>query len=276
MYLAVDIGGTKTLVAVFDPEGELIEHIKFPTPKEYEVFKPELSKTISALKTKDFKIVVVAIPGRINRKAGVAIAFGNLSWTDLPFQHDMELIFKTPVILENDAKLAALSEAIVVRDKYRKTLYLTVSTGIGAGLITDGVIDPDFQDMEAGQMLLEHNDRLVDWEDFGSGRAFQAKFGKRVSEVSDDDHEAWYWFARNIAVGLINLLAILTPEVVVIGGGAGAHLEKFKDRLDEQLKIYENPMFPIPPIIKAKRAEEAVIYGCYELARQHHAKITSK
>ncbi len=47
----------------------------------------------------------------------------------------------------------------------------------------------------------------------------------------------------------------------MIGGGVGSHLEKFKDRLDEQLKIYENPLLVIPPIVKAQRAEDAVIYG---------------
>lgn len=276
MFGAVDIGGTKTLVAVFDKHGKIIEQIKFPTPKDYDDFKIELAKTVASLSTKDFLRVVVALPARIDRKHGVALAFGNLEWVNLPFQQDMELIFHAPVILENDAKLASLSEAILVKKQYVRVLYVTISTGIGAGLIVDGKIDSDFEDMEAGQMLLEYRGHLRDWEDFGSGRAFQEKFGKRVGEIADDHNEAWYWFARNIAVGLINLIATLTPELIIIGGGAGAHLEKFKDRLDEQLKIYENPMFKIPPIIKAQRAEEAVIYGCYELGAQHHEKITSK
>ena len=126
--------------------------------------------------------------------------------------------------------------------------------------------------MEAGQMLLEYNGELRDWEDFGSGRAFNEKFGKRVSDTAPEDNEAWYWFARNIAIGLINLMATLTPDVIILGGGAGAHLEKFQDRLTEQLKIYENPMFAVPPIQKAKRAEEAVIYGCYELLRDRFGR----
>lgn len=275
MFAAVDIGGTKTLVAVFDAHGKIVEQAKFPTPGDYEDFKTELAKTVEKLATNNFLRVVVAVPGRIDRKNGVVLAFGNLDWRNLPFQQDMEPIFNTPVILENDSKLAALSEAILVKKEYRKALYVTISTGIGAGLIIDGKIDKNFEDMEAGHMLLEHNGRLVDWEDFGSGRAFQQKFGKLVGEVSVDDHEAWYWFARNIAIGLVALMATLTPDVIILGGGAGAHLEKFKDRLDEQLKIYENPMFAVPPIIKAKRAEEAVIYGCYEYAKQHHEKLAT-
>lgn len=269
MYAAVDIGGTKTLIAVFDKEKNIVQQHKFPTNHDYELFKIDLAKAVAELSTSDFSRAVVAVPGRIDRKHGIAFAFGNLDWVNLPLQKDLEHIFNAPVLLENDAKLASLSEAILLAKSYRKVLYVTISTGIGAGLITNGKIDPNFEDMEAGQMLLEHNGKLKQWEDFGSGKAFQTKFGKRVSDVAGDDTAAWYWFARNIAIGLVNLIAIVTPEVIVIGGGAGAHLEKYQARLEEQLKIYENPMFLMPPIVKAKHAEEAVIYGCYEYAKQH-------
>lgn len=272
MYAAIDVGGTKTLIAVFTESGELKEQIKFPTPKDYGDFIKELSLTVAKLATQDFKAVCAAIPGRLNREEGVAYALGNLDWTNITVGPDIEKIVHAPVILENDAKLAALSEAILVKDTYKKALYVTISTGIGAGFVVNGKLDPNLLDMEAGQMLLEHNGELRDWEDFGSGRAFSKKFNKRVSEVEPGDNEAWYWLARNIAVGLIDLMATLTPDVVILGGGAGAHLEKYQDRLDNQLKIYENPMFKIPPVIKAQRAEEAVIYGCFELAKDTFGK----
>jgi predicted NBD/HSP70 family sugar kinase len=275
MFGAVDIGGTKTLVAVFDDGGKIVEQIKFPTPKDYEAFTAELAKTVASLTTKDMQRVVAAVPARLDRKHGVALAFGNLEWKNLPIQADLEKVFKAPVIIENDAKLAALSEAIALDPPAHKALYITISTGVGGGLIIDGKIPPEFEDMEAGQLLLEHNGKLKDWEDFASGRAFQAKFGTRVSETPDDRTEAWYWLARNVAIGLVTLIATLTPDIIIIGGGAGAHLEKFQDRLQEELKIYENPMFAIPPIVKAQHPEEAVIYGCYELAKQHQAAVSA-
>lgn len=268
MYAAIDVGGTKTLIAVFNDDGKVIEQIKFPTPENYDEFITELAATVAKLSTQDFKATCAAIPARLNREEGIAIAFGNLPWTDIPVGVDIEKIVKSPVLIENDAKLAALSEAILVKDIYKKALYVTISTGIGAGFVVNGRLDPNLLNMEVGQMLLEHNGELKDWEDFGSGRAFNEKFGKRVSDVAADDHQAWYWFSRNIAIGLIDLCATLSPDVILLGGGAGAHLDKYHDRLNEQMKIYENPMFAIPPIIKAQRAEEAVIYGCYELAKE--------
>ena len=270
MYAAIDIGGTKTLVATYSETGELLQDIKFPTPKSYDEFLVALEATVSQLTNKEFNNAVVAVPARLDRKNGIAIAFGNLEWENVAIGPDTEKILHCPVSIENDAKLAALSEARLILADYKKALYVTISTGIGAGLVVNGTLEPNLLDLEAGQMLLEHEGKLTDWEDFGSGRAFQNKFGMRVGDVSDDNDGAWYWFARNIAIGLVDLIATLGPEVIILGGGAGAHLSKFADRLDEQLKIYENPMFIIPPIVEAKNPDKAVIYGCYELAKQFH------
>ncbi len=271
MYGAVDVGGTKTLLAIFNKAGILKDQIKFPTPKKYSNFTDILAKTVAKFSTHDFRAVTVAMPGLIDRKHGIVIAFGNLPWENVPIQKDAEKLFNCPIIIENDSKLAALSEARLIPN-YKKVLYVTISTGISGGLVINGKIDRRFEDIEPGQMLLEHEGRLKDWEDFGSGRAFQAKFGRRVSDTKDTDSEAWYWLARNVAIGLIDLVASLTPEVIVLGGGVGAHLEKYEGRLKEQLKIYENPLLIIPPIVKAQRAEEAVIYGCYEMAKDKYGQ----
>jgi predicted NBD/HSP70 family sugar kinase len=268
MYGAIDVGGTKTLVALFHDDGELVTQVKFPTPPLYNLFLDELHDVFKKVKKPEVRCVGIALPGKIDRKHGIGVAFGNLPWSKVPIVEDVEAIFKTPVVLENDARLAALSEAILLKNQFSKVLYTTISTGIGGGLIIDGRIDPDFEDMEIGQILLEHDGKLMRWEEFGSGKAFYRKYNSRVGDMDPKNTAAWYWFARNIAVGLIDLIATLTPEVIVIGGGAGSHLDKFKDRLDEQLKIYENPLLTIPPIVKAQRPEEAVIYGCYELAKQ--------
>jgi predicted NBD/HSP70 family sugar kinase len=273
MYGAVDIGGTKTLVAVFDKDGSIVEEIKFPTPKDYTLFSEELSVAVDKLSTNDFRKAVVAIPGTPDRKRGVGIVFGNLDWTNVPIEEDAEKILNCPVKIENDAKLAALSEAVLVRDRFRKVLYVTVSTGIGGGLVIDGRIDPDFEDIEPGKMTLEHNGRFEQWEDFASGRAIVEKFGKRADQITDS--QVWYAVARNIAVGLNTLIATLDPEVIIIGGGVGSSLEKFEGRLIEELKIYANPMTPVPSVMKAARAEEAVIYGCYELAKAEDARPTA-
>ena len=269
MYAAIDVGGTKTLLAVFTEDGELKEQLKFPTPLEYNGFLSELAINVAKLSTHDFKAVGAAIPGMVDRKNGIGIAFGNLPWEHVHIQADFERTFKAPVAVENDANLAALSEARLIDKKYKKALYITVSTGIGMGYVIDRQLAPQFADAEAGQILLEHDGRLQRWEEFASGKAIVAKFGKKASEIPANDSDAWYIIARNIAIGLIDLIATLTPDAVIIGGGVGSHYDKFIDRLNEQLMIYDNPMITLPPILKAKRAEEAVIYGCFEHAKDN-------
>jgi glucokinase len=272
MYGAVDIGGTKTLVAVFTPDGSVVEQHRFATPVDYADFVAELAKTVDNLSTKDLQRAVVAMPGLQDREHGIGIAFGNLPWENVPLLADAEKIMNCPVLLENDAKLAALSEATLLGDEFRKVLYITVSTGIGGGLVVGGQIDPDFHDIEPGKMLLEHLGELTSWEDFASGRAIYKKYGQRASDITDP--KIWYAIARNLAIGLNTLIATLDPDVIVIGGGVGSHLEKFKDRLEAELHLYENPLTPVPPVRQAARSEEAVIYGCYELAKANHGKAT--
>jgi glucokinase len=268
-YLAVDIGGTKVLLAVFASDGQPVTEHKIPTPKDY----PELISAIaSALKNElggfSFSHACVAVPGWIDFENGIARNFGNLPWENVAIREDFErLVPGIKVLLHNDAKLAGLSEARFISDQYRKVLYLTVSTGIGGGIIIDNKIAPDFENFEPGQMKLEHEGQLTDWEDFASGRALVAKYGKRASELQDP--VSWKEFAGLISLGLEVLLATVQPQVVVIGGGVGTHFEKFKDFLEEDLNASRNPLVPIPPLIKAHRPEEAVIYGCYEYIRQN-------
>lgn len=266
MYAAIDVGGTKTLIAVFSEKGEIKEQIKFETPKDYDAFIKELATYVAKLSTNEFKAGCVAIPGMVDRKHGVGLAFGNLPWKNVHVQADAERILHAPVVIENDANLAALSEAREIK-QYNKVLYVTVSTGIGSGFVIEGNVSPYFEDAEVGHLLLEHGGKLQRWQEFASGKAIVKRFGKKASEIPAEDNDAWYAIARNIAVGLIDLIATLTPDAIVLGGGVGSHYDKFIDRLNEQLKIYDNPLVTIPPILKAQRAEEAVIYGCYEHAK---------
>jgi len=267
MFGAVDIGGTKTLIATFDSKGKVINSTKFMTPTSYQEFKKKLEDSCQSLGNPGLKLVCVACPGRLDRNKGVAIAFGNLNWVNIPIRDDLESIFNCPIMIENDAKLAGLYEANQLSEKYRKVLYLTISTGIGGGLIIDNKINKDFENIEPGQILLEHDGKLQRWEHFASGKAISLQYHQQASEITDP--ETWYEIAHNTAIGLIDLIALYTPNVVIIGGGVGAHLEKFRDKLIEDLKIYQNSLIEIPPILQAKNAEEAVIYGCYL-----NAKIT--
>lgn len=263
MYLAIDVGGTKTLFAVFDTDGNVVFQEKIATNHNYSEFLLDVRKIIEKI-TNSYQIsdCCCAGPGLIDHEHGVVTRLGSIDWQDIPLKHDLQQILpNVNIYIENDAKLAGLSEAHA-HNEYKKVLYLTVSTGIGGGVIINGVIDPVLLDIEPGQMMLVHNGQPMKWESFASGKAIKEKYGRIAAEI--DDSEIWSEYVKGLAIGIQELLAIIHPDVVIIGGGVGAHFEKFSSYLDAEMKKLELPMVKIPPIIQAERPEEAVIYGCYE------------
>ncbi len=271
MYLTIDIGGTKTLLARMKKDGKIEESIKFPTPVLYKEFLKQLTENIEKITTGKWEVVCVAAPGKIDHKTGIAVAFGNLTWKNVPIRDDVRSITRCHVLIENDAKLAALSEARLLETKYHKVTYLTVSTGIGGGTIINNVIDPNLEDAEVGHMLFEKDGVLVPWESFASGKAIVRRFGKLASEI--DDPEVWKVISYDLAMGIIDVAANIQPDIIIIGGGVGSHFKKYGKFLNAELKKYESPMVPAPKVVAAKHPEEAVIYGCYELIKDYAKTI---
>lgn len=270
MYLAVDIGGTKTLLAVFNDDGHLLNKYEFPTTKKYEKFLNDFAKAVrEQTGNYEFKACCCAVPGRIDRKHGVGTTFGNLDWLNVPIRDDLKKILGgIPVVIENDGNLAGLSEALLVRKQYKKVLYLTIGTGIGKGFTSDGVIVPELADGEPGHMLIEANGKLVVWESLVSGHALFKRYGKKASQI--DDPEIWKKYSYDLALGMDEIISVFQPELIIIGGGVGAHFDKFGNFLNQELKKFENDMVDIPPVIQAKRPEEAVIYGCFDYIQQQN------
>lgn len=269
MYLTIDVGGTKTLLALFDADGTVTQQIKFPTPLEYVDFIQQLRHEISGMLAESQPTAcAIALPATLDRDRGIALFFGNLPWIDIPIVENLRPVLSCPIYIENDAKLAGLAEADAVKELYHRVLYVTVSTGIGLGLTVDGKIDYTVHDAGGRGLLMEHDGKLMAWEEFASGKAIVAQTGKMASEITDS--RDWYVIARNIAIGLIDLIVTLSPDCIVIGGGVGTHLDKFHEHLHEQLELYRNKMLTtMPQIMKAKHPEEAVIYGGYLLCKQH-------
>ncbi len=253
--------------------GKIDDSIKFPTPQKYTDFLVQLEENVAKLTTDSWDVVCVAAPGKIDREHGIVLAFGNLGWKDVPLRDDLKKIVKAPVLIENDAKLAALSEARLLNPPRRKVIYITVSTGIGGGTVIDRKLDPDLVDAEIGHMLFERDGELIKWESFASGKAIVRRFGKMASEINDP--EVWKVIARDLAIGIIDVAANIQPDTIIIGGGVGSHFNKFGKFLRAELKKYEDPMVKLPEITQAQHPEEAVIYGCYELIKDY-VKATSK
>lgn len=279
MYLGIDIGGTKTLIAALSEDGRITDSRRFPTSHDYGRFLDDLEANLEELGPKNtYQACAVGIPATvIDRDRGIGVSFGNLPWKNVPIKEDVSRVCACPAAIENDAKLAGLSEAAELAGRYKRVLYATVSTGIGFALVVNEIIDPDVGDAGGRALLLEHEGRTMPWEDFASGRAMVERYGKQAREITDE--QTWRQVSRDLAEGFIRLIAVLQPEVIVIGGSVGAHFDRYGDLLAEELGKYSLPLVPLPKIVGAKRPEEAVIYGCYQLIRQigsGHGKVNSR
>ncbi|MEO5627342.1 MAG: ROK family protein [Candidatus Saccharimonadales bacterium] len=267
MYVGIDIGGTKTLVAVFAEDGTLGQTVKFPTNDNYQRFLSDLKVQAKSLDTKDFSAGASGVAGVINRDKGIVITCGNLSWHDEPIKQDLEAIFNCPFVIENDAKAGGLAEAEFISDEFKNVLFVTIGTGIGTTYIINGKIDLSLGDGGGRAMMIEYEDKIQPWEEFASGTAIVKKYGKRAADITDE--ATWKEIAHALSLGFLDLLGVVSPDAIVIGGGVGSHFDRFDSFLETELKQYENNILKIPPLLPARNPEQAVIYGCYQLIKQH-------
>lgn len=265
MILGVDIGGTKTLLGVFDDKGEVNETLKFPTPKEYDQFLSELGANFKKLKEKNFETAVAAVPGRLDRGAGTFIRGGNLSWHDVAIVEDLQnAVGITTLRAENDAKLAGLFEAQAYPDSL--VLYITISTGIGTAVVKNGQLDHAMLDSEGGFILISNGKQMLPWEKVGSGKAIKEKYGKLACDI--EDSKVWDEITDTMALGVLDLCAVVEPDVVIIGGGVGSSFQKYGELLTAKVTKLKPEIVKMPKIVGAKDAEMASLRGCYVYAQQ--------
>lgn len=264
MLVAVDTGGTKTLVASFSEDGRIKEQFKFPTPKEPDAY---VSQLISILEDhfgdQTVDALVVGMPSIV--KNGIAVWANNLKWVDFDAKTALKgILGNAPIYVENDANLAGLAETRQLKDIPELSLYVTFSTGIGSGIITNGVINQALRYSEIGRSLVEYNGQVREWETFASGKAIFNAYGKMAVDIKSK--RQWKQIADRMSRGFLAAVPILQPQVIIIGGSMGTHFAKYGTNLKAILKEHLPDHIPLPKIVQAAHPELAVIYGCYYYA----------
>lgn len=263
MLVTIDTGGTKTLISSFGRDGKMGESIKFPTPGEPAEYS-KIVKQVVRERYGDKKVdaIVMAFPSAINK--GVALWAPNIGkgWVKVPV-YDLlkDMLPGVPVLIENDVNLAGLGEARAMRKVPESAMYISVSTGIGIGIIEDSHIDKAMRKSEAGHMAIEYNGRVQKYEEFASGRAIVKVYKKFAREITSK--RVWRQIADRISRGLLVLTPIIQPDVIIFGGSVGTYYERYGEYLEETLKKHLPENIPAPKLVQAKHPEEAVVYGCY-------------
>jgi predicted NBD/HSP70 family sugar kinase len=269
MLVTVDTGGTKTLIARFAQDGSLGEVIKFPTPTKQSDYVDQLRETLQKnYGDEPVEAIVVALPGII--KEGVALWCENLGWKDFRAHQALTgVLGNTPILIENDANLAGLAETRILDPMPVSSLYVTISTGIGTGVITNGRIDPGLRYSEGGRSLVEFDGIVREWESFASGKAIYATYGKYARDITSVN--TWRQIADRISRGFLAIVPMVQPDTIIIGGSIGTYFNHYGAQLEAILREKLPPHIACPRFRQAKHPQEAVIYGCYYYALDYLA-----
>jgi glucokinase len=272
MIIAVDIGGTKTLVASFHGERSVTNEERFPTPENPQELVKQLLSVLERFDATKAQAICVAAPGIIDAD-GTILRCGNLPWDNFKLGTILTKEYDCPVFVNNDAKLAGLAETHSLPEIPDLSLYVTVSTGIGTGIINHGRLDTAFDTSEGGFMTLQTPEGFLPWEDFASGQAIRKHFGKIAADITDSAD--WREVVERLALGFQVIIPLLQPQVIIIGGSVGTYFDKYGHLLSEVLRQRISRYIDMPRIIAAKHPQEAVVYGCYYYATHQGITITA-
>lgn len=264
MLVTIDTGGTKTLVASFSRSGTIQQQIKFPTPPDQNDYITQLVATLhEQFDGQEIEAISIALPGTVVNN--IVTWCTNLHWVNFDIAGSLSQHFENiPIFVENDANLAGLAETRVLDPVPTSSLYVTVSTGIGTGVTTNGQIDPGLSHSEGGRMLIEYQGEVREWEDFASGKVIYNTYHQYARDITDP--EAWKDISDRISRGFLAIIPMIQPDVVIIGGSIGTYFERYGATLEGILKDKLPPHIACPRFLQAAHPEEAVIYGCYYYA----------
>lgn len=313
-YVAgVDLGGTKIYTALADPQGRIVAETRVPTGAKDgpEAVIGRILSTIEEVRgmapgaRAGLAAIGVGSPGPLDPVAGVVYNSPNLpGWTRVPLKNILEEKTRTRVFVDNDANLGALGEHRFGAGRGSVHMaYVTVSTGIGGGLILDGHIyrGAGGGAGEVGHMVIDHRGPLCgcgrkgclealasgtamaararELVAAGRGRAILRKAGGNPWDITavsvagaamDGDREAASIIlaaGMYLGMGMANLINLINPERLVIGGGALGAGDIFWSSMEKEIsKSALRPSLDEVTVVKARLEGRSGLMGAVALA----------
>ncbi len=232
-YVGLDIGGTKFLVACADQDGEILRRVREPAPRGLDEGLEALHEMIAAV-TDDSPIdgMGAAAGGPLDWQNGVVSPLHQPEWNRVPLKDIMERRWQCPFAVDVDTNVAALGEYYSGSSQPSRLLYLTVSTGMGGGLLVDGEIyrgadgghpEPAHQSINYRSTRCAHPAEIACecgapdcLEALVSGNGIRRVYGKAPENLEEEE---WEEVAYNLGQGLRNLATVYLPDTIVLGGG---------------------------------------------------------
>jgi glucokinase len=290
--IGIDLGGTHLRWSVVDEAGQVLYHRRSQRPQEGGEIVVAIQDAVADCRREapDAAGVGLAVPGVV---ADGAVTANNLDWHRFPLRASLA-VRDLPVLVANDMAAGALGELTFGRARgMRNVIYLTVSTGIGAGIIIDGEVYRGTRGSagEVGHTVVDLNGLLCGcgrrgcWEMIASGTAHR----RRIHEA----YEAGTWpnldqeptpeevterarsgdraaralvqrTARYLGIGVANLVNLYDPEAVIFTGGfARSNWDLIREYLESEVR--DQALAPSAQLLLTSLGDDAGILGASSL-----------
>ena len=285
--IGVDLGGTAIKLGRFAQDGTCFESISIPTPQPStpEAVIEAIATAVIQLNSEKKAVAIgLGMPGPADAEGKIALVSINLSgWHNVPIAEELEAKTSLPTVIANDANCAGLGEAWLGAGKdYQNFILLTLGTGVGGAIILDGklftgrigsagelgliTLNPEGHPCNSGNRgsLEQHTSATAIKRETGKS---PAEWGKLADKNDQSALTFWEDYGKLLGAGIASLLYILTPEVVIIGGGVCASAKYFLPVLEKEINQRVMPTSRAGlKIIVAELGNQAGITGAAKLA----------
>lgn len=317
-YIGIDLGGTNIAAGIVTESGEVIHRGSTPTMLERgaEPICEDIGKLClrlieeKGLTLDDIGGIGAGVPGIANNDTGVIYFCTNLKWHNVPIREYLMPYINKPLYIENDATVAGLAESVIgVTKGAKQSVFLTLGTGVGGGLINDGVVYSGHHHIgsELGHMIVEvDGDQCTCgnkgcWERYASASAL-IRWGKEALAANPDSAmmkavegnpdkvtakvvidaakegdpaacQVYDRYIKYLTAGLVTIINFYDPEIIALGGGVSLAGEFLLNSVRECLRkhiFYKD--IPYARVELSTLGNDAGIVGAAMLGRDNASR----
>ena len=258
LFGGIEAGGTKFVCMVASNPDHIVAETQFPTTFPNETIARTNDFFMPFIERGELVAAGIGSFGPLDLNSA-SKTYGYITKTPKPHWSFTDLYsgikdsLKIPVAFDTDVNAAAFGEYYWLKENknHDPILYITVGTGIGVGAVVNGQPVHGLVHTEGGHIVLPH-DRSVDpfegicpyhkdcWEGLASGPAISNRWGIPSDELADE-HPGWDLEANYLALGIVNLILLYSPQRIVLGGGVSLHtglLQKVQEKVPQILNGY--------------------------------------
>lgn len=283
--IGIDLGGTKIEGIFLDDKFNVIERTRIPTQQEkgYNSIINSIVSLVNSLKKNpgDTVSIGVSAPGAISKKTGLIKNSNTRCLIGMPLKEDLEQALKQKIALDNDANCFTIAEATLGAAKeYNVVFGVIMGTGVGGGIVINGNLHRGRTNIagEWGHHTLRidgnkcYCGKLGCVETYISGPALEKRWTSitgitealpLIIQNIDNTKSGLKWkkeFLENFAIGLANVIDILDPDVIVLGGGVSNIPFLYDEGRDY---VYDKVFSDLveTPILKNQLGDSAGVFG---------------